>query len=60
MKSIRIAWVVNNGRDCSLVHQWGVSQRLSVPEVERRAYRELPPALEWLRIPADYSMNFGG
>ena len=60
MKSIRIAWVVNNGRDYSLVHQWGVSQRLSVPEVERRTFRELPPALEWLGIPADYSISFGG
>ena len=52
------AWVLGNGRDYGLVHQWIVSHRLSNAIVTRKPFRDIGAAMQWLGLPEDYQITF--
>jgi hypothetical protein len=52
----RIAWVVGSASDYAMGHRWVVSTRLT-SEIERRVFRSIDEAKEWLRIPEDYAIT---
>jgi hypothetical protein len=50
----KIAWVLGNGRDFGLVLQWLSSRRLTSTIVERKPFRDIESAREWLEIPKGF------
>jgi len=54
----RTAFVVSNAESYSKVHQYVVSGRLSHTQVERRAFRDIEKAKEWLGLPENYEINY--
>jgi|GEM_PF-342982 hypothetical protein len=57
MDNCRIGWLVGNAQDYGKLHRWVASQLRSA-SVERKPFRELADALEWLDIPPDYKINY--
>jgi len=55
--SCRVAWVVANGNDYGIIHRFSVSSRFE-QAVERKPFRELEKAREWLGIPDEYQINY--
>ena len=54
----KIAWVLGNGRDYGLIHQWIVNHRRSGAIVTRKPFREIEAAMQWLGPPEDYEIKF--
>ena len=52
-----IAWVTGSALDYAKAHRWAVSTRLT-SKIERRVYRDLAAAKEWLDIPDDYVITY--
>lgn len=53
IETCRIAWVVGSASDYAKGHRWVVSTRLS-SQIERRVFRSIGGAKQWLGIPEDY------
>ncbi len=53
----RIAWVVGSASDYAKGHRWVVSTRLSSKN-ERRVFRSIGEARQWLGIPEDYEIIY--
>ena len=53
----KLAWVVGNRDDYILVHQVTVKSRLELGSFNRKAFRDIEKAKEWLGIPADYEIE---
>jgi hypothetical protein len=49
----KVAWVVKDGTDFAKVHQYSVSDRFGDHSVERRGFRDMAEARQWLAIPED-------
>jgi hypothetical protein len=52
------AAVVGDGRSYAKIHQSIVSRRLDGYPVERRVFRDIDKAREWLEIPAGYVISY--
>ena len=52
------ASVVGDAQSYSKVHQYITSGRLSENPIERRVFREMEKAREWLGIPVDYEIKY--
>ena len=52
------AIVVGDTQSYSKVHQYVVSTRLMKTQIERRVFREVDEAKEWLNIPMEYKIAF--
>ncbi|MDP6428264.1 MAG: hypothetical protein QGH73_03265 [Rhodospirillales bacterium] len=56
-QSSRFAWVVGSAADYAIVHRWSATTRLDA-HVERRPFRDMMKAKEWLGIPGDYEIRY--
>ena len=54
----KAAIVVGDTTSYAKVHQYIVSTRLMVTQIERRLFREIEEAKEWLEIPEDYVVSY--
>jgi len=54
----RVAWVLGNGNDYKVVHQWSVIGRLNTKVIERRPFRDVAKAMKWLGIPDGYVISY--
>jgi len=52
------ASVVGDAQSYAKVHQYITSGRLSENPIERKVFREMDAAREWLGIPTDYEIKF--
>ncbi|MBT3990810.1 MAG: hypothetical protein HON14_16555 [Rhodospirillaceae bacterium] len=53
----KIAWVLGNGRDYGLVRQWVTTLNLTSATIERKPFRDIDAAKDWLNVPKDYSFS---
>ncbi|MAF49170.1 MAG: hypothetical protein QF393_13610 [Rhodospirillales bacterium] len=54
----RFAIVVGDARSYAVVHQYIVTGRLRKNPVERKPFRDMEAAKEWLGLPADYEIKY--
>ena len=54
----KVAWVVGDPHDFKLVHQLCALGRLNHFDTDRKEFRDIAKAKEWLNIPADYEIKF--
>ncbi len=54
--SCKIGWLVNSARDYSVVHQIGISTRLTPSSIVRQPFREQQKLLAWLGLPKSYNV----
>ena len=54
----RVAIVVGSAADFKIYHQLITTRRLSATKVDRKVFREMDTAREWLGVPDDYEINF--
>tara|TARA_B100000315_G_scaffold260808_1_gene325646 strand:+ start:7781 stop:8212 length:432 start_codon:yes stop_codon:yes gene_type:complete len=54
----KAAWILSNPRDFKVIHQWSVVDRLNTSVVERRPFRDIEKAKEWLEIPTGYVIDY--
>jgi hypothetical protein len=54
----KIGWLVNSVRDYSIVHQIGVSTRLTPSGIERKPFREKAKLISWLGLPLNCEIEF--
>jgi hypothetical protein len=54
----KLALVVGNRDDYIVAHQWIVTGRFSDKAVDRKLFREIDKAWEWLGIPEDYEIKY--
>ncbi len=54
----RWAVVVKDAENYAKMHQFIVTGRLSRAEVERKPFRDIEKAKEWLDLPADYQIKY--
>lgn len=52
-----MAWVVGSARDFAAIHQLCVSNRLTPDGLQRRPFRGIESAFNWLELPADYQIR---
>ena len=52
------AIVVGDAQSYMKIHQYLVSGRLDHSSVERKAFRDIKKAFEWLGIPENYEINY--
>ena len=53
----KLAIVVNDRHDYIIAHQWIVTGRVSTFPVERKPFRDMEKAKEWIGIPIDYEIK---
>ena len=56
--AVKMAWLVNGAHDFTIIHQMSVSSRLTTAGVQRRPFRGIESAFNWLELPADYQIRF--
>jgi len=54
----KLAIVVGDAHSYQKMHQFIVTRRLGTNPVERKLFREIKPALEWLGVPVDYEIVY--
>ena len=54
----RLALLVRDAQSYAKVHQFIVSGRLSTNPVERKLFRDIGKAREWIDIPEDYVIHY--
>ena len=54
----RVAWVLSNRNDYIKIHQWCATTRLSSLKIERRPFRDITKAMNWLGLPDDYKIKY--
>jgi len=59
MGKSNVAWVLGTGKDYATMHQFTLTTRFApLSHIERKPFRSLEDAKEWLDIPADYEINY--
>lgn len=53
-----VAWVVGNPDDFKVIHQLATIYRLNLNVAERKPFRDIKKAREWLGIPEDYEIKY--
>ena len=54
----KVAWVLSSVNDYKVVHQWSVVGRLNTKVMERRPFRDITKAMNWLGIPEGYVIPY--
>ncbi len=58
LSACHMAIVAKNPQDYAKVHQFIVALRFAKTSVERRAFRDMDKAREWIGLPKDYEIKF--
>ena len=53
-----VAWLVGSARDFTVIHQLSVCTRLTPKGLQRRPFRTIDSAFDWLGLPLDYQIRF--
>lgn len=53
-----VAWVVGNSNDYMTIHKFSTLGQLNLYRADRRPFRDISEALEWLDIPNDYEIVY--
>jgi len=56
--AIKMAWLVDGAHDFTIIHQLSVSTRLTPTGLQRRPFRSIESAFDWLQLPADYQIRY--
>jgi len=54
----KLAWVINDAQEFAKVHQFTLARRLSDDTIERKPFKTIEAAKDWLNIPEDYQITF--
>ena len=54
----KIAWVLGNAHDYKVIHQWCAVERLNLNLAERKPFRDIKSAMNWLGIPDEYEIKY--
>tara|TARA_B100000315_G_scaffold161555_1_gene150045 strand:- start:5747 stop:6172 length:426 start_codon:yes stop_codon:yes gene_type:complete len=54
----KLAWVISNPREFAIIHQFTLSRRMSEDVIERRPFKTIDAAKEWLNIPENYVISY--
>ena len=52
------AWLAGGARDFTVIHQPSVCTRLTPKGLQRRPFRTIDSAFDWLGLPPDYQIRF--
>ena len=58
MQGSKFAWLVGTSADFAKAHSWSLVTRTTQGQ-NRMAFRNLRQSLDWLGVPADYTISFG-
>ena len=58
LRACRIALVMKNGHCYAKAHQFTVALRFEDTAVERKVFREITPALQWLDVPENFKPTY--
>jgi hypothetical protein len=56
--SVKMAWLVDGANDFTIIHQLSVSTRLTPAGLQRRPFRSIESAFNWLELPADFQIRY--
>lgn len=55
--AVKMAWLVDGAHDFTIIHQLSVCNRLTPTGLQRRPFRGIESAFNWLELPADYQIR---
>ena len=55
---VKMAWLVDGAHDFTIIHQLSVSTRLTPAGMQRRPFRSIESAFNWLDLSADYQIRY--